>query len=98
MAIIGTVKLENGLEIDDAYLKVIKADLRYVEQYREWYMAYTVAVYANKLARRQRKEPVAHENYMMKVDLSRGDNKKNIIETCYANYYEQKPENNFEAV
>ena len=51
MAIIGTVKLENGLEIEDAYLKVIKADLRYVEQYREWYMAYTVAVYANKVAR-----------------------------------------------
>jgi len=98
MAIIGTVKLENGLEIEDAYLKVIKADLRYVEQYREWYMAYTVAVYANKVARRQKKEPVAYENYMMKVNLSRGDDKKNIIETCYENYYGHKPENNFKDI
>ena len=98
MAIIGTVELENGLLIEEAYLKVIKADLRYVEEYREWYMAYTVAIYANKVSRRAKKEPVAYENYMMKVDLSRGDNKKNIIETCYANYYQHNPENNFKDI
>ena len=50
MAIVGTVELENGLLIEEAYLKVIKADLRYVEEYREWYMAYTVAIYANKVS------------------------------------------------
>jgi hypothetical protein len=98
MAIVGTVELENGLKIEAAYLKVIKADLRYVEQYREWYMTYTVAVYANKVSRRQKKEPVAYENYMMKVDLSRGDNKKNIIETCYADYHGHNLENNFQDV
>ena len=98
MAIVGTVELENGLKIEDAYLKVIKADIRYVEKYREWYMAYTIAVYANKASRRGHKEPVAYQNYMMKVDLSRGDNKKNIIETCYSDYYQHNPDNNFKDI
>lgn len=98
MAIVATIELESGLEIEAAYIKVIKADLRYVEKYTEWYMTYTLAVYANKAAKRSKKEPVSYQNYMMKVDLSRGDNKKNIIETCYANYYIQNPENNFKDV
>lgn len=98
MAIIGTIELESGLEIERAYIKVIKADLRYVEKYSEWYMAYTLAVYANRVAKRASKEPVSYQNYMMKVDLSRGDDKKNIIESCYADYYIQNPENNFKDI
>jgi len=95
MAMEGKYTTKHGVTLEKAYLKVTQADLRYIESKRRWYMRYTVSVYADRVSRRTKLDPVCKEIYLMKVDLTRGDNKKNIIESCYANFHSQNPDLDF---
>lgn len=98
MAMEGKYVTKHGITLENAYLKVTEATLRFIEQRRRWYMEYTVAVYADRASRRNKMQPVCKEVYLMKVDLTRGDNKKNIIDTCYANFHEQNPDYEFKDI
>lgn len=98
MAMEGKYTTKHGVTLEKAYLKVTHADLRYIESRRRWFMRYTVSVYADRVSRRTSLDPVCKEVYLMKVDLTRGDNKKNIIETCYANFHSENPEYEFKDI
>jgi len=98
MAMEGKYTTKHGVTLENAYLKVTEADLRYIQSRRRWYMRYTVSVYADRASRRTNLDPVCKEIYLMKVDLTRGDNKKNIIETCYANFHAENPDYEFKDI
>ena len=98
MAMEGKYTTKHGVTLENAYLKVTEADLRYIQSRRRWYMRYTVSVYADRGSRRTNLDPVCKEIYLMKVDLTRGDNKKNIIESCYANFHAENPDYEFKDI
>ena len=98
MAMEGKYITKHGVTLENAYLKVTEADLRYIQSRRRWYMRYTVSVYADRVSRRTNLDPVCKEVYLMKVDLTRGDNKKNIIESCYANFHAENPDYEFKDI
>lgn len=96
MALEGTYTTKSGIELEKAYFKVVQADLRFIEKKRRWFMRYTVAVYAHRAARRTDCDPVGYENYLMRVDLTGGEDKENIIKVCYKDFVAQNEEITFE--
>ena len=98
MAMEGKYTTKHGIVLENAYLKVDEAHLKFMEEKRRWYMRYTVSVYADRTSRRNKMHPVCKEVYLMKPDLTRGDNKKNIIDMCYTDFHAQNPDYDFKDI
>ena len=95
MALEGEYETVHGIKLDKAFFKVIEIRLEWVAGRNKWYTRYTMAVYADRAARRLDKHPIQHLEYRMKSDLTGGKDKENIIAICYNNFKQQNKDKEY---
>ena len=88
----------HGIKLEKAFFKVIDITHEWVQERKKWYTSYTMAIFADRAARRLDKTPIEHANYRMKTDLTGGKDKENIIAICYNNFKQQNKDITFEDV
>tara|TARA_Y100001972_G_scaffold90685_1_gene111003 strand:+ start:453 stop:749 length:297 start_codon:yes stop_codon:yes gene_type:complete len=98
MALEGEYETIHGIKLEKAFFKVIDITHEWVQERKKWYTSYTMAIFADRAARRLDKTPIEHANYRMKTDLTGGKDKENIIAICYNNFKQQNKDITFEDV